>query len=528
MKRIFIVAAGLLVSAAAFAQNLNPTVEVTNAYIREASGIEKPSQLREIPDSVLRFNLDFDYAVNETPYRGAYEFKPYLVQLRPQVRPSSEGTLFLQGGAGYTLHPELLVVYTPVKTKHMRVNLTAEHQSYWGPYYGDWNGKDVRTNAGADMLLGWRSGLFRVSAGYRNIFAEDAHAGMNHHQVLASAQVKNIPGTTKVDYDVNTQVSYVTTPGGFNETFTNTDAQVGFRFLGRNLRLVAQAQTVSQPTGSAAVFQVAPRYIRGGKRLSFNAGVKFSFVVRSGNGFAPTSGWIVYPDVQLSWRAVPEYLTLFGMVTGGQELVSYSTLLDQNHFIDAFTWNTDVKSQKILAMLGVRGNVARRFSYEIKGGYSWLGNSWLWGKMAPTGAPAMCYGGPIHTATVIADAGWNNHFLDVKAQVKYMKTLNKPTVITAGVLPFLPGEWTASGHVFYNWGGRIRAGVTAEGRSEMVCPAGGGVAGYVDLGLQGSFQFSPSLGFWLKMGNLLNQEVQRVPFYAEKGLYCTVGATWNI
>ena len=75
-----------MMGAMAYAQNLNPTVEVTNAYAREASGIEKPSQLRDVPDSVLRFNLDFDYAVNETPYRGAYEFKPYLVQLRPQAR----------------------------------------------------------------------------------------------------------------------------------------------------------------------------------------------------------------------------------------------------------------------------------------------------------------------------------------------------------------------------------------------------------------------------------------------------------
>ena len=74
-----------MMGAMAYAQNLNPTVEVTNAYAREASGIEKPSQLRDVPDSVLRFNLDFDYAVNETPYRGAYEFKPYLVQLRPQA-----------------------------------------------------------------------------------------------------------------------------------------------------------------------------------------------------------------------------------------------------------------------------------------------------------------------------------------------------------------------------------------------------------------------------------------------------------
>lgn len=528
MKSFVISAAGLLMGAAAFAQNLNPTVEVTNVYAREASGIEKPSQLREVPDSVLRFNLDFDYAVNETPYRGAYEFNPYLVQLRPQGRPSREGTLSLQAGVGYTLHPELSLVYTPVKSRNMRLNLTAGHQSYFGPYYGDWNGKDALSDVGADMLLGWRSGLFRLTAGYRHVFAADAAASMNHHQVLASAQVKSVPGTTRVDYDVNTRVSYVTTPGGFSETYTNTDALVGFRFLGNNFRLVANAQTVSQPAGSAAVFQLAPRYIRGGSRFAFNAGVKFSFVMRSESAFAPTRGWLAYPDVQLSWRIVPDYLTLYGAVTGGDELVSYSTLLEQNHFIDAFSWNTDVKSQNILAIVGLRGNVARRFSYDVKGGYSWLGNSWLWGKMAATQAPALCYGGPIHAATVMADAGWSNHFLDIQAHLKYLKTLNKPSIITAGVLPFLPAEWTASGHIFYNWGSRIRAGVTAEGRSEMVCPAGGGVAGYVDLGLQGSFQLTSSLGFWLKMGNLLNQEVQRVPFYAQKGLYCTVGVSLSL
>ena len=130
MREILLSAAALLGCSAAFAQNLNPTVEVTNAYVREASGIEKPSQLREVPDSVLRFNLDFDYAVNETPYRGAYEFKPYLVQLRPQARPSQEGTLLLEAGVGYTLHPELNVVYTPVKTRNLRVNLRGGHHSY--------------------------------------------------------------------------------------------------------------------------------------------------------------------------------------------------------------------------------------------------------------------------------------------------------------------------------------------------------------------------------------------------------------
>ena len=40
----------------------------------------------------------------------------------------------------------------------------------------------------------------------------------------------------------------------------------------------------------------------------------------------------------------------------------------------------------------------------------------------------------------------------------------------------------------------------------------------------GDIQMSRSLGFWLKVNNLLNQSIQRVPFFAERGIFFTVGA----
>ena len=70
MKKLVITAAALCVSAGLFAQNLNPVVEVTNTYAREASGIEKPTQLLAVPDSVYSFNLDMDYSVRNTPYQA--------------------------------------------------------------------------------------------------------------------------------------------------------------------------------------------------------------------------------------------------------------------------------------------------------------------------------------------------------------------------------------------------------------------------------------------------------------------------
>ena len=89
-KKILILSALLVAGAALRAQNLNPVVEVTNAYAREATGIEKPSQLMDLPDSIYKFNLSFDYRVTNPTYKGAYEFHPYLVQMKPGARLSPE------------------------------------------------------------------------------------------------------------------------------------------------------------------------------------------------------------------------------------------------------------------------------------------------------------------------------------------------------------------------------------------------------------------------------------------------------
>ena len=62
------VAALLLACGAASAQNFNPTVEVTNTYQRNPSDVKKPLLEMAVPDSLMRFDLDFDYSVFEKRY----------------------------------------------------------------------------------------------------------------------------------------------------------------------------------------------------------------------------------------------------------------------------------------------------------------------------------------------------------------------------------------------------------------------------------------------------------------------------
>ena len=56
----------------ASAQNLDPVVEVNRAYEGKLMEVHKPVLDMAVPDSIMRFDLDFDYSVFESPYKGSY------------------------------------------------------------------------------------------------------------------------------------------------------------------------------------------------------------------------------------------------------------------------------------------------------------------------------------------------------------------------------------------------------------------------------------------------------------------------
>ena len=95
------------------AQDLDPTVVVNRAYEGKLMEVHKPSLDMEVPDSVTRFDLDFDYSVFEKPYQGSYEFNPYVLTMQPASAMQAPRQLYLKVGAGYTLHPLADVVWSP-------------------------------------------------------------------------------------------------------------------------------------------------------------------------------------------------------------------------------------------------------------------------------------------------------------------------------------------------------------------------------------------------------------------------------
>jgi hypothetical protein len=549
MKKVLIISA-LLMGGVASAQNLNPVVEVTNMYAMEASGIEKPDQLLPLPDSVFKFNLDFDYSVKSTPYKGAYEFNPYLVQMRPSARLSGEHTFYLKAGAGYGFHPEVDVVWNPIRKDSFRLDLYATHNSYMGRFRQitiqensvDWNkemhdnsGVNARTEAGADLLYAFKGGQLSADLQYRNIMATDFYTQseptvFGHHKGQLRARVQSNPGTRFL-YNIGTRVAYL----GYaqvKEFHTVSDASFGIR-AGRNnsFRLALGLETAGFDEGESALkLEVAPHYTISTKRLNLDLGVKYSYISSSPTQY-PYKGGILFPDVQFSLR-LADAVVLQAAATGGDIMQTYDSLLEDNPFLGGFAWSRDVMVNRVHVMAGLRGSAGARFSYDVRVGYNWLDNAYGWSFIpyfaedgeqttTPNYMPTMVYVSPLHTYYAQATLAWNSASWDIKGHVYYGSTQPpvKETPVEKNV--FAPAGFKAQGHIFYKWASRIKVGVTIDARGKL--KAARVVPAYQDLGLYGEYTFGRKMAVWVKAGNLLNQTIQRTPFYAEQGIYGSVG-----
>lgn len=556
MKRVLITISLLAACTALSAQNLNPVVEVTNVYAREATGIEKPNQLLAVPDSVYKFDLDFDYSVKSTPYKGAYEFNPYLVQLRPSARLSGEQTLYLKAGAGFRLHPEVDFVWNPLRTKNFRLDVYANHNSYIGHYRNitvqdnvvDWDGtmrekSGIRSNtvAGTDLWAAFKGGEFTANLQYKNVFATDFYGyggpgSYSHHKGQLEMRIQNKPAA-KFLYNVGTRLATLGY-ASIREFHTVSDATLGFR-MGRNnsLRVTAGLETVGFEEGQNGLkLEVTPHYQFAGKRFNLDLGIKYSYI-GSTAGVYEYKGGILFPDVNFSFR-IADAAVVFASATGGDSLNGYDTLLEDNPYLGGFAWHRDVTVTRINVFGGIRGSVAGKFSYDLRGGWKWLDNACGWSfvelepiyyssaypvsdSVEPTLLPTMAYVSPLRTIYGQLTLSWVSSSWDIMARGYYGHTPKPNKETPAELNVFGPPSYTAAGHIFYKWANRIKVGATIDVRGKL--NARRPVPGYQDLGIQADYAFSRHMAAWLKLGNLLNQTIQRTPFYAEAGIYGSVG-----
>lgn len=533
MKRTFIYVAAVLISAVMQAQDLDPTVEVSRVYEGKLIEVRKPVMEMAIPDTLYRFDLDFDYSVFDNPYRGSYEFNPYMLDMRPESNLRNPSAFYLNAGAGYTLHPVLDVLWSPALKGPFSVDLYGTHRSYVGGYRAvggnsEFEGYDLLTKMGADFGYDWKKAALDFGASYYGVAVKDLSKTRSYNALDAylSLKSKNL-WPENFMYRIDMAYRYAGDKALLSEHGFSLDGTFGPRLSNGSKMFFDLGVELDSYSGMLDAvmtrFYLVPHYVYSKGCLNLNLGFRLSAAMTS-DGFGKNQ--IIYPDIKMDVALVPEAMRMYLGIGGGEKLNSYASLVDRNHHLDiSYAMGSPLALmspgiERVSAMFGFEGRISGFFSYNLRGGY--VNNSYapLDAAVKESDGRYMPYIGysPYHKAYAALD--WDLSLQSVKfdGTVEYTYAWG----FDASYL-VRPAALTADAQFVYNWRKRIFAGADCRFSTNRANAEGFEMPMYADLGVYAEYVFVRNMSLWLRGGNLLNMEIQRDLMYAEKGVNVTAG-----
>ena len=572
MNRLYISIAALLTCAALGAQNLDPTVEVRRTYEGKLLEAHKPSLEMSVPDSVTRFDLDFDYSVFSNPYKGAYEFNPYKMLMSPLTGRDSQRKFHMRVGAGYELHPYLDLSWAAVSKDRFHLDVWASHKSYVGKYRNifyspsseklTWNktdktfGYDLATNAGTTLRYDWYRGRFDMNAAYygihqKNMFRSGrSHDGVDVSLALSSKSEEEhyFLYDIRADYRFGADKYLNDTRNRLHEHVVSFNAVLGQVFGSRGSLLFdvgADFVSMASPVSTyAAGIHFVPHYAIAHGRWNFDVGVRLGLIfpsfAKGGQALYSTKGQFVYPDVKISVAAIPDAMKVYAKVGGGERMNTLSSVLERNRHADAGFGTVkspifDNTIERVSAAVGLEGRIGSRFSYDVRARYGYVHNALMDGVALDGGKyrPILGYASYNRFQTIVECALRTDPFeLEVEAVYDLTRFVTEPVGL------FEPAEFEGNASLTYNWNRRIFVGADVRWATSMkgmievlsdgvISEAEAKIPGYADLGIHFEYAFNRRISLWARGGNLLNMTIQRSPLFAEGGINFTAGICLN-
>ena len=579
---LMIFGSALLLCGSISAQDIkNTTVSVTRAYEGQLVDVHKPDQKMTVPDSLTSFALDFDYSVFENPYRGAYDFKPYFLDMKPAPDAYTGRKLYLKAGAGWRLRPTLDFVWEPEMKKRLRMSVYASHNSYFGDFrtispdaggylkkdVGSQNGYDSKTVAGVSGRADFVRSRLTFDVNYTGIHVKDSLAATGFNAAAADFRLKStMPSRGGIIYDLAMKYRFASQGPGdmqtpswtgmsgtaaksLNANDVDLSAMVGREFRPGSQFQVAMDLGLSSYsslfTSSAATAMLTPKYMMNRDKWKLSLGVGFGLKINSdedvfGYRLNSNRGQIIYPDLYASYEAVPDHMNLYLSVTSGFDRNPYFSQKERNHFYNPyfsgglapFSFNT---VERINAAFGFEGNIRTRFRYDWKFGYSSYDYAPM--DLLVTGTD-YASGTPVYSAAVVYRS-FNQFYTELKAQWE-SKSFSLDAKLRACVsdidrreiLCFAPSALTGNINAAYNWKRRLFFRCTAEMASRRsgwiynsseITASKAYIPFWMNLGIEAEYAFTSKLSFWLRGDNLLNMNIQRTPLYNAGGIGATGG-----
>lgn len=584
MKRTLTFAA-LLLSVAASAQKIDPQVVVTRDYTTsiEAAAGKAQYQISD-PEGVKNFDIDFDYSVFETKYLGSYDFSPYLIEVSPETPRTTENTLFVRAGAGFTFRPELEFVWSPVLFsekpdsvyssryfKRLRLNLYGSHNSYVGRYHDFANrtlndirvarfeknkddfgrGSDLNTKLGASICYDGTNAGFVLAADYTNLGSDiSIYDFSRQHNVFDVSLALRAHPSEKKHFHYAVTGGYRTSSDnvyGLRErNILDTDYKaavcMGEIFDMSNSILVDLAfdgstyRSTSDTDIHQSSYKIAltPHYKFQNGPLDLDLGLDLSNVWASAGSFYEVGKhFLISPDITARIVLKEKKCLLVAKVDGDNSLGNYAGLVSQYHFLAADKIRNTRVPYAIKA--GLSGNLFKVLDYNVYAQYKRTRDGILTSIVndATLGreVTSLCYGDYWSTG-FHADAAMNFKAVKIYSDVDFLVSDFMKDSDVSGA--FLPARWKSYSSVDFTVSRRITIGADLEFRSSMVAQTGfsEGPAAYViphyeNLGIRGEWKTARNLSVWVRGRNLLCQSIQYVPLYSEKGMSFTAGITYR-
>ena len=200
-------------------------------------------------------------------------------------------------------------------------------------------------------------------------------------RVNFTAGARSLPDAESLNYDISMNYNLFTAISGKlteNELMLKANFDVPFNYnrMGMNVEIhnLNYGSSAIKPNNfplSYNLIKINPFYKLKGENWLLKLGVKTGLSLGHGQVFTPS------PDVTAQWNAVPEYLSLYGGVTGDLTVNTLSRTYDENRYISPGNRLEDLYTP-LDAFLGIKLSPASGLMFDVWGDYQIIHNQYLY------------------------------------------------------------------------------------------------------------------------------------------------------
>ena len=283
------------------------------------------------------------------------------------------------------------------------------------------------------------------------------------------------------------------------------------------------------------------------RKLGVRLGGKMYFAMDSQNN---ENQFYIYPNIEFDYPIAKDLANVFIGAKGDLKNNTFASLSEENPFISP-TQRLLQTSTKYDVYGGVRGHLGANFSYQLKGSYADIENNpfFMLNQSKSNGTLGTVTGFDLfgydfgNSFNVTYD---NMKRVSITPQVTYEGVKNLSVSLNATInsftldtqqeawnTPQLSGElsgaykknkWYAGANVYFVG---ERKGILYAGNDTAIAPSIVDLKSYIDVNLNGGYNFSDSFSVYLKLNNVLNSDYQRFTNFQVQGFQAMAGVTWK-